>query len=204
MVMIQGQNSKARHKAVPENQPLSDEALLQLIRQKDVDAGRLFIARHGDYVLKICLSKLGNMAEAEEAAQDVFANIWRHAGHWQSGNAKVTSWLYRVAYNRCIDILRKRRPQTDIDAAYDLADEADDGFAHRAKIDEYRLIREAISQLNTQQAQAIELIYFDNMKQYDAAAMLDMSLSAFESTLRRARQKLHQALSHERQNLISI
>ncbi len=181
--------------------PLSDDELLVRIGQRDQQAGTELIRRHLAYVLHICTRKLTNRAEAEEAAQDVFASVWKNAGNWQSGNAKVTTWLYRIASNRCIDILRQRRATTNID---DIAEPADE----RANVEDMhmiaernQLIRNALAALSPDQKQAIELVYYKEIKQREAAELMGLTLAALESILRRARTKLHQELARQRDQL---
>ncbi len=181
-----------------------DSTLLYRIAQRDQAAARLFIARHSDYIMKIAMLKLQNQAEAEDITQDVFTAVWRTAEKWREGDAKVTSWLYRITYNRCIDILRKRRPTQDISVAEHIADNADSAENLQEQADQYRLIRDALDKLNSKQKRAIELIYFEDMKQQEAADLMDMSLAAFESQLRRARAQLHKYLAQNRDLLIAL
>ena len=180
---------------------LSDDALLAAIDAGDRAAGSIFIRRHLAYVLHICRAKLQNDAEAEEAAQDVFASVWKNAGNWQPGGAKVTTWLYRIAGNRCIDLLRRRRPTTDIDAIAEPADETADIEASHMQADRHRLIRDALTALSSDQKRAIELVYFGEMKQNEAAEIMGITLAAMESILRRARAKLHEELAGMRDAL---
>ena len=180
---------------------LSDDALLAAIGAGDQHAAGVFIRRHGSYVLHICRSKLQNDAEAEEAVQDIFAAVWRNAGKWQPGGAKVTTWLYRIAGNRCIDILRRRRPTTDIAAIAEPVDETADVEAGQMAADRHRLISNALESLNQDQKRAIELVYFCEMKQNEAAEMMGIKLAALESVLRRARTKLHEELAGMRDAL---
>ena len=180
---------------------LSDDALLAAIGAGDQRAAGVFIRRHGSYVLHICRSKLQNDAEAEEAVQDIFAAVWRNAGKWQPGGAKVTTWLYRIAGNRCIDILRRRRPTTDIAAIAEPVDETADVEAGQMAADRHRLISNALESLNQDQKRAIELVYFCEMKQNEAAEMMGIKLAALESVLRRARTKLHEELAGMRDAL---
>ena len=183
---------------------LDDDALMHEIALGNEMAGTAFIQRHLSYVLKICRAKLGNQAEAEEAAQDVFASVWKNAQHWQAGQAKVTTWLYRVTSNRCIDILRRRKPMTPIDDAPPLIDEAVDIERHQQAVDQNRLIRRALGQLSKDQQHAIELVYYREMRQVDAAEMMGITIVALESILRRARQKLHTKLASLRSQLEMI
>ncbi len=186
-----------------DNQPqtLSDDALLAAIGAGDQKAGSVLIQRHLAYVLHICRTKLQNEAEAEEAAQDVFASVWKNAAKWQPGGAKVTTWLYRIASNRCIDLLRKRRPTTTIEAIAEPADDNADIEAAHMTADRHRLIRTALDALNKDQKRAIELVYFGEMKQGEAAELMGITLAALESILRRARAQLHEELAGMRDAL---
>lgn len=179
----------------------SDDALLAAIGAGDQHAASVFIRRHGAYVLHICRSKLQNEAEAEEAVQDIFASVWRNAGKWQPGGAKVTTWLYRIAGNRCIDILRRRRPTMDIEEIAEPVDETADIEAGQMAVDRHRLISMALDCLTQDQKRAIELVYFSEMKQNEAAEMMGIKLAALESVLRRARAKLHEELAGMRDAL---
>lgn len=176
-------------------QKLSDDALLAAIGTGDATAGSELIKRHLPYVLHICRSKLTNEAEAEEAAQDVFASVWKNAGNWQPGGAKVTTWLYRIASNRCIDLLRRRRPTLDISDIAEPADETADIEAAHMRAERHRIMRAALSVLKDDQRRAIELVYFREMKQSEAAELMGITLAALESILRRARARLHEELA---------
>jgi RNA polymerase sigma-70 factor (ECF subfamily) len=173
----------------------TDDELLAAIGRGDQAAGAEMMRRHLSYVLHICQRKLGNLAEAEEAAQDVFASVWKSAGNWQSGQAKVTTWLFRVASNRCIDILRRRRPTTHIDDIREPSDPSANAEELLAVADRDRLIRAALESLTADQKQAVELVYYKDMKQREAAETMGLSIAALESILRRARAKLHQVLA---------
>lgn len=177
----------------------SDDTLLRIIggadRKAATGAGAELVNRHLSYMVHICRQKLGNQAEAEEAAQDVFLSVWKNAANWQSGNAKVTTWLYRIATNRCIDILRRRKPTTDIDAIAEPADERENIEAAQMEADRNRQLRAALDALTADQKQAIELVYYGETKQADAATQMGITLAALESLLRRARSKLNEELT---------
>ena len=186
----------------------SDDALLNAIggdnHPSAQAAGAELVARHLGFIVHICRQKLGNQAEAEEAAQDVFLSVWKNAGNWQSGNAKVTTWLYRIAANRCIDILRRRRPTTDIEAIAEPADERENIEAAHLAADRNRQLRAALDALTADQRQAIELVYYGEQKQAEAAAQMGITLAALESLLRRARQKLSATLTAVKEHLEPI
>ena len=175
-----------------------DDALMAAIGAGDKVAANVFIERHSRYVLKICMARLKNQAEAEEATQDVFLSVWKKADRWQPGTAKVTTWLYRVAANRCVDLLRRKRPTQTLDDVAEPMDEADNAETLQQQADRDRLIRTAMATLNDNQQRAIRLVYFEEMNQREAAAQMQLSLAALESILRRARQKLHKQLARQK------
>jgi len=176
----------------------TDEQLLAAIGRGEADAGAEIMRRHLGYVLHICHRKLNNAAEAEEAAQDVFASVWKNAGNWQSGKAKVTTWLFRVASNRCIDILRRRRPSTPIEDIREPEDPSASAEEILVLQQRDQTIRAALNTLTPDQKRAIELVYYQDLKQSDAAKTMGMTLAALESILRRARARLHQDLATQR------
>ena len=178
---------------------LSDTDLITAIGAGDASAGNIFISRHLSYVMNICRHYLKNEAEAEEAAQDVFAAIWRKADQFAQRDAKVTTWLYSVTRNRCIDILRRQKPTQDIDGL-EFADNSDNAEVLQQKSEQARLLRAAMESLSDDQRAAIDLVYYREISQKAAADELGMTLAGFESVLRRARQKLHgqlRRLGHE-------
>lgn len=179
---------------------LSDTDLMTAIAAGDASAGNIFISRHLSYVMSICRHYLKNEAEAEEAAQDVFAAIWRKADQFAQRDAKVTTWLYSVTRNRCIDILRRQKPTQDIDGL-EFADNSDNAEVLQQKSEQARLLRAAMESLSDDQRAAIDLVYYREISQKAAADELGMTLAGFESVLRRARLKLHGQLRRLRHEL---
>lgn len=188
----------------PEMSALSDDELLAAIAKGDRQAGAELVGRHLSYVVHICRNKLGNLAEAEEAAQDVFMSVWKNAGSWQSGSAKVTTWLYRIASNRCIDILRRRRPTKELSEIAEPADEREDLEQAESLAQRNRLLHAALSVLSDDQRKAIELVYYGEMKQMEAADKMGVTLAALESLLRRARSKLSDELAPLKDHLETV
>jgi RNA polymerase sigma-70 factor (ECF subfamily) len=71
----------------------------------------------------------GDRAEAEDVAQEALLRLWRAAPGRREGEAKVTTWLYRVTANLCIDRMRKRRGGPDLDSVPEPVDEAPSAVA---------------------------------------------------------------------------
>lgn len=87
----------------------SDEALLERFAAGDRLAARALTMRHTPRVLALATRMLRDGSEAEDVAQEAMMRLWRIAPDWRAGEAKLSTWLHRIAANLCIDRLRKRR-----------------------------------------------------------------------------------------------
>lgn len=173
---------------------------MQEIGIGDEIAFATLMRRHLDRVFSICMRRLGNKEEAEEAAQEVFASIWRTAERWQHGDAKFTTWLYRVSLNKSTDILRRRKPVSSIDTIEEPIDETVNTLSDLEKKNDRKVLLEAFNKLSEPQRDALEMVYFAEMGQKQAAEALGVSIAALESSLRRGREKLYKILKKNHQH----
>lgn len=174
-------------------QDASDEELVALIGGGDRRAYHVLVERHGRRVLGLARRMMRNLAEAEDVSQDAFLRVWQKAGEWQPRGARFTTWLYRVVVNLCLD--RKRRPtMAPIEAAGDPADSRPDAEQTLAKSQQDRHVASALQALPERQRAALVLSYYEGLSNAEAAGALELSVSALESLLVRARRALRQEL----------
>ena len=179
----------------------SDEALLDRLAAHDEVAFRKLIERHIDRAYGIALRLLGSSADAEDVVQDTMLKIWTHRGRWEHGRAKFSTWLYRVVTNRCIDL--HRRPRTDnVDAVPDPADAKPDAFSSMQRDEVSSLLETAIQRLPEQQRVAVVLSYHEEMSNGDIAEVMNTTVSAVESLLKRGRQQLREILRQHKPDII--
>lgn len=179
----------------------ADDALLALAGQGDGAACRMLVERHLGSVLAIARRMLGNAADAEDLAQDVFLTVWREAAAWRPGRARFTTWLYRVTTNRCLDRLR-RRPMLPLEAAGDPPDPAADAPTQMARAETAARVEAALAALPERQRAAITLCHYQGLGNIEASAILGISVEALESLLSRGRRSLRTRLAAERGDLI--
>ena len=86
-----------------------DEALLARIARGERRAAEVLSLRLAPRVYVHAARLLGDRVEAEDVTQEALLKLWRIAPHWQTGRARITTWLYRVTANLCIDRMPKRR-----------------------------------------------------------------------------------------------
>ena len=189
----------------PDNPPVAadivfdeDSELLDRLATGDEAAFRTLVERHIDRAYAIALRIIGNAADAEDVVQDTMLKIWSHRGRWQHGRAKFSTWLYRVVSNRCIDLRRKPRSE-DVDAVPEMADPQPDASAMIERNEVRDLLEGAMQRLPEQQRLAVILSYHENMSNGEIAEVMDSTVAAVESLLKRGRQQLRELLRrHER------
>jgi RNA polymerase sigma-70 factor, ECF subfamily len=99
----------------------AEDALLAVrAAEGDEDAFAVLVRRHAAAMVRLATRLLGSRQEAEDAVQDAFIAAWRRLPGFR-GQSSFATWLYRIVTNRCLNILRARRPQTALEAVPDMA-----------------------------------------------------------------------------------
>ncbi|GLQ21058.1 sigma-70 family RNA polymerase sigma factor [Algimonas porphyrae] len=166
-----------------------DKDLIPGLRAGDEAALRALIDRRMASVHRVAYRLLGDRFEAEDVCQDTFLKFWRAAPNWRDGEARILTWLCRVATNGCYDRLRKKRP----DLPGDMLEPVDS----RAPVDRkmvaderWDALQTAMMTLPERQRTALSLCYDEAMPQRDAAAVMGLGQKAYEALLVRARRAL--------------
>ena len=96
---------------------MNDAQLLAGISRQNHDDFAEFVSRYMLSIMNFIHRYFSNHAQVEDIAQDVFLKVWQHASQWRpKADSSPRAWLYRIAYNRCIDTLRQQKiTSNDID-----------------------------------------------------------------------------------------
>jgi RNA polymerase sigma factor (sigma-70 family) len=155
--------------------------------------------KHQNLVFNLCLHYLQNRQDAEEATQDVFVKIYQKMPGFQE-KSSITTWVYRITVNHCLDALRARKRQKRFasifsffnnknETVHDLPD-----FDHPGVLLEDREALEnlfrKINQLPENQRTALILKHIDDLPQRAIAEIMGLSEKAIESLLQRAKMNL--------------
>lgn len=179
----------------------SDDELMARAAAGDQGAFRVLMARHYRRVFGLVYRMLPNTADAEDLAQDVFFTVWLKRADWQPGAASFTTWLYRVTINRCIDAKRRRRPECSDDLT-EIEDDRPDAAAVVQQQQASQILRRATLKLSNEQQAALALFYHQGLSNAEAAEILGTTVSAVESLLKRARNRLREILRNRSKDLI--
>lgn len=154
------------------------------------------LARLGSGAHALAIQILGNADDAADAVQDAFAGVLARPAAYDRRRGPLRPWFLRVVRNRCIDLLRKRRP---------LAEVAVDSLADSAATPEQALeadqrddaIRRALAGLRAEQREIVVLRDYLDLSYAEIATVLDMPSGTVMSRLHRARLALREALNDD-------
>jgi RNA polymerase sigma-70 factor (ECF subfamily) len=174
--------------------------LLRRVAAGEVEAFAPLVATHEERLLRLCERLLGDLEEARDAAQEVFLKAFRKAGSYRP-QGQVYTWLYRIAVNHCLNLLRRRRlvrflrlGESEADApaapALDPPDARPGPETELAARRRWRDLREAIARLPPGQRAVLVLVRGEGLSYREAARVLGITEGAVESRLVRAMRHL--------------
>ena len=150
------------------------------------------LPRYRERVFRLALSILRDSAAAEDAAQDVFARLWRALPGY-NGTAALSTWIYAITRNTSISILRKQRPQVSLDGPL-FADEDERMGLQLAAPEQddsaVASVEKLLGHLPERYRQAVTLFYMEDQSYDQTAAALGLPLGTVKALLHRARKRL--------------
>lgn len=178
----------------------SDEALLDRYAAGDPAAAQALVLRLTPRIFAVARRMLGSEAEAEEVSQEALVRLWKIAPEWRFGDARVSTWLYRVTVNLCTDRLRRRR-DVPLDPEVDYADQApaveqrlQDGARAAA-------LERALAALPERQRQAVVLRHLEGLPNPEIAEIMGLTVEAVESLSARGKRGLKAQLAAQKAEL---
>lgn len=174
-----------------------DEALLARYGAGDPLAARQMSERFLPIAYRVAARQLGDATQAEDVAQEAMIRLFRIAPRWQGGRARVTSWLYRVVVNLCLDQTRVH-PSVPIETAPDMdsgAPSAEQTLTDQARLAALSL---ALTGLAPRQRMAVVLRHIEGLSNPEIAAAMDIGLEAVESLTARGKRALTEALAGQK------
>ncbi|MBI2930494.1 MAG: sigma-70 family RNA polymerase sigma factor [Planctomycetes bacterium] len=170
-----------------------DIELMLRFQAGDERAFEELVLKHQKRILNVVYRALGDRAQAEDAAQDIFLKVYRARRSYRP-QAKFSTWLYRIAVNHCLNEVRARRP-----GPIPMDDLLQEPVAHSPddqmnQTDLQRAVKEAIDALPENQRVAVILARFEDLSYEEIGEAMGLSLEAVKSVLFRAKENLKQRL----------
>lgn len=182
----------------------SDAAQVERARAGDSDAFRCLVERHSRDVFRVAYRMAGNEQDAEDLVQETFLRAYRQIGRFDS-RARFGTWLYRIAMNCSLDLLRARRRRREADAplqgeaggtvldALPSGDPSPERLAFNRQLE--RRLQAALSTLSPAERIAFTMRHFEGVGIDEISRALGTPGGAARHSVFRAAQKLRRALA---------
>jgi RNA polymerase sigma-70 factor, ECF subfamily len=176
----------------------SDAELIRDIAAGDRDAFGVLFERYAVRVKAFMLRAGASEQDADEIAQDVMVSVWRRAESYDAERAAASTWIFAIARNRRIDMIRQaRRPAPDPDDPLFQPDPEPDGLVTIALAEREAMVRESLATLPEEQREALRLAFYDGMSHGEIAAKTGLPLGTVKSRIRLAFRHLRGALGDD-------
>ena len=182
-----------------------DTMLLQKIKQKDELSMESLYDRYCNLVFSLVLRIVGNLADAEEATQEVFLKLWRNANQFDQTKGSPFSWIVSIARSQAIDKTRSRLyKQSKVEQPFDIISENESPIhgnysSHNDSLvgmrEESQTVTKAVQSLALKNREVIELAYFKGLTHAGIAKRLDLPIGTVKTRLRSSIRKLQKILN---------
>ena len=180
---------------------LSDEQLVDLAVSENSEAFGEIVTRWERKIFALCFGMLGREDDACDAAQETFIAAYRNLSNFR-GEAKVSSWLHRIAVNQCLTTKRRKRTRSE-----EFIDD-EDGTGENAfvasplyspaisteKSERLTIVRQAVTSLPADLRQVIVMKEFEDMTFQEISDTLELPLSTVKSRVYTALKQLRMKL----------
>ncbi|CAM3917977.1 RNA polymerase sigma factor [Flavobacterium sinopsychrotolerans] len=172
---------------------LSDQHYINQIIQGDTNVFSVLVDRYKEMIFTLALRMIKNREEAEEVSQDTFIKIYNSLNKFK-GDSKFSTWVYKIAYNTCLDRLKKNKKEENtilIDEFSDhLVKNLDNAFSALEEKERKQTIQNCLNLLSREENFLLTLYYFDNQNLDEIAKIMDINSNNVKVKLFRSRKKL--------------
>lgn len=179
----------------------NDEKLVEMALAQDADAFGEIVRRWERKIFALCFGMLGREEEARDAAQETFIAAFRNLNNFR-GEAKVSSWLHRIAVNQCLTKKRREKTRGETGLENENEDESHSFFAPSShsparqieQNERLTVVRRAVHALPPELRQVVVMKEFEELTFQEIAETLELPLSTVKSRLYTALKQLKMRL----------
>lgn len=187
---------------------MTERELIQGIIDRDQAAFKELVETHQQLIIRTCYSLVHELEDARDLAQEVFIEILKSASSFR-GNAKLSSWIYRIAINKSLNHRKRSRRREAFplfsvqDHQREIREEQLPDQNHYLGVDQSmeekelkQILHAAIDRLPVNQKIAFTLHHYEELSYKEIAEVMNLSLSSVESLIHRGKLNLQKRLSH--------
>jgi len=171
-----------------------DRVLVAAFLAGSQDAFQVIVTRHQRAVYQVCYRFVRNHEDASDLAQDVFVRAFKGLKNFK-GDSALSTWLYRVGVNCCLNKIAARRPDTEpLLEARHVDPRSDDPFRAVARSEKATEVRRAIAQLPPRQRATLLLRVYQELSHEEIAGILGGTVGATKANFFHALSNLKRLL----------
>ncbi|MEZ4796037.1 MAG: RNA polymerase sigma factor [Flavobacteriaceae bacterium] len=171
----------------------NDQVYIDSILNGDANAFAVLVDRYKDLVYTLALRMMKHTEEAEEAAQDTFIKVYKSLNKFK-GESKFSTWIYRVAYNTCLDRLKKNKRQQNTVEINEYTEHQvktlDNALDNIEAKEREQSIQDCLALLPSEDSFLLTLYYFEELSLEEIAKIVDLKPNNVKVKLFRSRKKL--------------
>ena len=178
----------------PEPSVPDDAALMAGVVAGEHTAFAQLVHRHSERFYRIAYRFSSQRSEAEDAVQEACLKLWEKPQMWQPGKeARFTTWFYRVVVNICLDRQKKKRP-LPLSDEMQIEDTRAGQEAQLLQARRQHMLESQIAGLPERQRTALNLCFYEELSNQEAADVMGLHLKALQSLLVRAKLTLKERM----------
>ncbi len=188
----------------------NETVLIEKSKQGDLAAFEQLIMDYQKKIVNLAYRMLGNMADAEDAAQDIFVRVFRSISGFNE-KAAFSTWLYRIATNVCLDLLRRKKRQNEQNTIsihrgeendeYELPieDNGPSPYEQAKRSAAMEALENALKKLGEEQRLVVVLRDVNGLSYEEIAEITNCSLGTVKSRINRSRLMLRKLLENDKE-----
>ncbi|MCP4975411.1 MAG: RNA polymerase sigma factor [Maribacter sp.] len=177
-----------------------DQPYIERTLKGDMQAFKVLVDRYKYMVYTLAMRMVKNREEAEEIAQDTFLKVYNALGSFKGGS-KFSTWVYKIAYYRSLDYIKKLGRTPNLSTIEGLAENSvveQEGILDKLEqIEKKEVIKEALQLLPGNDGVLITLHYFEELSLQEISEILEISANNVKVKLFRARKRLYHILMNK-------
>ncbi|MCD0469535.1 RNA polymerase sigma factor [Flavobacterium sp. JAS] len=172
---------------------INDQHYIDKILQGETNAFAVLVDRYKDMIFSLALKMIKNREEAEEVAQDTFIKVYNSLGKFK-GDSKFSTWIYKIAYNSCLDCLKKNKKE-NLNISIDefsshLIKTMDTALSALEDKERKQTIQNCLNLLPSDENFLLTLFYFEDQSLEEIGKIMSITANNVKVKLFRSRQKL--------------
>jgi RNA polymerase sigma factor (sigma-70 family) len=172
---------------------LNDQHYIDKTLRGETNAFAVLVDRYKDMIFTLAVKMLKNREEAEEVAQDTFIKIYNSLSKFK-GDSKFSTWIYKIAYNTCLDRLKKNKKEENnisIDEfSAHLIKTMDNALSALEEKERKQTIQNCLNLLPSDDSFLLTLFYFEDQNLEEISKVMNITANNVKVKLFRSRQKL--------------